>query len=55
VGVVRVFSADSRAATALEYALIASMVAVAIAFAVTSFDIDVTKLGANFATVVSKI
>ncbi len=48
---------DSRGATALEYALVGSMVAVAVAFALTSLDIDigVAKLARMFDTAVSKV
>ena len=46
---------DSRAIAALEYALIASMVAVGVAVAVTSFDFDFGSLKAALNTSVSHI
>ena len=46
---------DSRAIAALEYALIASMIAVGVAVAATSFDFDFGSLKAALNTSVSQI
>jgi Flp pilus assembly pilin Flp len=39
---------DRRAVSALEYGLIASMIAVVVVFAITSADINLDNLGAKF-------
>lgn len=46
---------DRRAATGLEYVLIASMLAVAIAFVATSVDVDTSGLASVFSQAVSRI